>query len=138
MSLQWVDSACPKLTHPLTLEICSFCHILYSAKGPAHRSSHSPPLPYSCSQLSPPLFSHSPLPFKVLHVPGLDYLKSLLNCLPSPSLCSTTACAVAWLTLLRRCFVMPHSCSRIRRLSIHSQRTKPTFLSLSQDITLLP
>lgn len=81
-----------------------------AVKGPAHLPNHWPLLPYPCSQYFPPLFS--PFPFKVLNVPDLGYLKSLLNFLPPPA-SAHPSYAMAWLIFPRHCFVMPHSCSRI-------------------------
>lgn len=131
MSLLSVNSACPKLTHPFTLEICLFLHIPHSVKGPAHLPSHRPLLPCSCLQYFPPFFSHSPFPFKVLNVPDLNYLKSLLNCLPSSRFCTTIICTMAWLIFLRHCFVVIFLLKNFLWVFIHSQTRKPIFLSSS-------
>lgn len=132
MSLLSAHSACSKLKHPLTLEICFFFHVPCSVKGPAHLPSHWPLLPYPRSQYFPLLFS--PFPFKVLNVPDLGYLKSLLNFLPSSSLCTSIVCVVAWLIFLRHCFVMPIPAREFLVAFHHSQRVRPMCLSLSQDI----
>lgn len=77
----------------------------------------SPP-PQSLASTSISMFTMFPsslflFSFNVLNVPDLGYLKSLLNFLPSSSLCTSIIGTMAWLIFPRHCFVMPHSCSRI-------------------------
>lgn len=71
-------------------------------------------------------------PFKVINVPDLDYFKSLLSCLPSSGLCTSIICTIAWFIFLRHCHVT-FLLENFWQLSIHSQRIKSAFLSLSQD-----